>query len=133
MHARPVCIFVYVGADRPLPAESGLRIEPVKRRGRQHNDLRDGVENLYLALGGCACELSLDGADGDARRKRDSLLDGFESFLTEATKDGPVEALVTDDDRRAAPGHVSVSVAEFRSFDFDTAWNAPTRLTITRG
>jgi hypothetical protein len=128
-----VCIFVYVGADRLLPGDSGLRIETVKQRGREHKDLRDGVENLYLALGGCACALSLDGADDDARRERDVLLDGFDAFLTEATRQGPVEVLVTDDDRRSTPERLAVSVDGFRKFDFDTAWDRPTRLTITDG
>jgi hypothetical protein len=130
-----VCIFVYVGADHALDGFGGstMRVSPVKRRNRMHRDLRDGVRHLYLAFDGCACDLTLDGADAGARAKRDALLDNFESFLAKATAQGPVQALVTDGDTRTPPGHVSITAPEFRDFDFDSAWQVPTLLTITSG
>lgn len=126
-----VCIFVYVGADHPLevPGDSALRLTTLKRR--EHKRLLSG-EHAYLALGGCACALTLDGADEEAKADRQALLEAFEMFLTAATAEGPVHALVTDGSR-TPPRKVAVSVAEFRDFDFDTAWEAPSLLTVRSG
>jgi uncharacterized protein YggL (DUF469 family) len=123
-----VCIFVYVGADHPLevPGDSALRLTKLKRR--EHKRLLIG-EHAYLALGGCACALTFDGADEEAKAERQALLDAFEIFLTKVTAEGPVHALVTDGSR-TPPRQVAVFVAELRDFDFDSAWDAPSLLMV---
>lgn len=125
-----VCIFVYVGADHPLevPGDSALRLTKLKQR--VHKKLLCG-EHAYLALG-CACALTLDGADEDDKAERQALLDALEVFLTAATAEGPVYALVTDGSR-APLKQVAVSVADFRDFDFGSAWDAPSLLTVRSG
>jgi hypothetical protein len=131
MHAVGVCIFVYVAAEHPLEraAEGGLRLKKLKPR--EHKKLIDG-ENVYLALGGCACALTLDGADEEDRAERRTLLDQFEAFLAAATVEGPLDALVTDGSR-TPPRELALSVAGFRDFDFDSAWEAPTLLRVRSG
>jgi hypothetical protein len=126
-----VCIFVYVAADRPLDGigETGMPIKSVKSRERRLLP----AEHVYLAFGSCACDLTLDGADESDRAKRDALLDQLERFLTAATRTGPVYALATDGDRRTTPKQVTLTASEVRDFDFDSAWDAPTLLTITDG
>ena len=122
-----VCIFVYVAADHPLEASGGnLRLKKLKRR--EHKNLLDG-EHVYLALGGCACRLTQDGADEEHTAEREALLDTFEPFLAAATKEGPVHALVTDGSR-TPPKQVVISPTEFRDFDFDSAWDAPSLVTV---
>lgn len=125
-----VCVFVYVAADHPLEAASdgSLQLTRLKRRERKH--LPDG-EHVYLALG-CACALTLDGADEEDKAERNRLLDDLEAFLVAATETGDVRALVTDGSRMP-PKEVAVSATEFREFDFDSAWDAPTLLTVRRG
>jgi hypothetical protein len=122
-----VCIFIYVAADHPLESagDGALRLKTLKRR--EHRNLLDG-EHVYLALG-CACALTLDGADEEDKTERRALLDQLEVFLMTATAEGPVHALVTDG-RRSPPKELTVSVAEFRDFDFDSAWDAPILLTV---
>lgn len=118
-----MCIFVYLGADRPLDGltGSGLQLSAVKRQNRMHRDLRDGVQHLYIAFGGCACALTRDGAEADELAQREALLDDLVSFLDAATTSGPVQALVTDGNTKTPPAQASISVAEIRDFDFDTA------------
>lgn len=125
-----VCIFVYVEADHPLEGagDGSLRLTKLKRR--EHKRLLDG-EHVYLALG-CACALTLDGADEEDKAKRSRLLDDLEAFLSGATEKGDVRALVTDGSR-AQPEEITVVVSEFREFDFDSAWDAPSLLTVCRG
>ncbi len=125
-----VCIFVYVGADHPLevPGDSALRL--MKLEQRMHKKLLCG-EHTYLALG-CACALTPDGADEDDKVERQALLEAFEVFLTAATTEGPVHALVTDGSRTPSK-QVTVSVAQFRDFDFDSARHAPSLLTVRSG
>jgi hypothetical protein len=126
-----VCIFVYAAADRPLEGmgETGIPIKNVKSRERRLLP----AEHVYLAFGGCACDLTLDGADESDKAKRDALLDQLERFLAAATRTGRVYALATDGDRRTTPKQVTLTVSEVRDFDFDSAWDAPTLLTITDG
>lgn len=124
-----VCIFVYVQADHPLETgDSALRLTRLKRR--EHRNLLGG-EHVYVDLG-CACALTLDGADEADKAEQQALLDDFEVFLTAATAAGPVQALITDG-RRVPPRQVAVSVAEFRDFDFDSARDAPSLLTVRTG
>lgn len=125
-----VCIFVYVGADRPLAAPGGSGLLLTKLKRREHKHVLSG-EHAYLALG-CACSLTLDGADEADLAERQGLLDAFEMFLAVATREGPVHVLVTDGSR-TAPKEAEVLVAEFRDFDFDSAWDAPSLLTVRGG
>lgn len=120
-----------LAADHPLDELSDARlwIRGLKR----HERPLLAEAHVYLAFGSCACDLTLDGAGEEDKAKRQVMLDDFEAFLITATKQGPVHALVTDGDRRTPPKELAVSVPEFRDFDFDSAWDAPTRLTITSG
>lgn len=122
-----VCIFIYIAAEHPLDGvrDGSLRLTQLKPR--KHKHLLDGTY-VYLALG-CACGLTLDGADEEDQAKRMSLLDDLELFLSAATKGGHVRALVTDGSR-TQPREVAVLVSEFREFDFDSAWDRPTVLTV---
>jgi hypothetical protein len=126
-----VCIFVYVGANRPLESadDTPLRLTRVKHR-HEKSVLCD--EYVYLAFGGCACDLTLDGADDADKEKRQVLLDALSNFLSMATMDGPVRTLVTDGGREP-PKEVALLISEVQHFDFDSAWEAPSLLTIGRG
>jgi hypothetical protein len=126
-----VCIFVYVAADHPLEGageRAALRLTKLKRH--EHRNLLDG-EHAYLALG-CACALTLDGADEEGKAERERLLDALEVFLSAATDEGPVLALITDGGR-TPPRQLAVAVSQFRDFDFDSAWDAPSLLTVRSG
>lgn len=124
-----VCIFFYVAAEHPLDdaGDGSLRLRRLKPR--EHKRLLEG-EHVYLAVG-CACALTLDGADEEDRVQRTRLLDDLEAFLSAATEQGVVRALVTDGSRKQ-PAAVTLSVSDFREFDFDSAWHAPSVLTVQR-
>ena len=124
-----MCIFVYVAAEHPLEDAGVGSLRLTRLKPRQHKRLLEGG-HVYLA-GGCACALTLDGADEEDRAQRTRLLDDLEAFLLAATEGGDVRALVTDGSRRQ-PAEQAVSVSEFRDFDFDSAWDAPTVLTVHR-
>ena len=125
---------VYLAADRPLDSvgPTGLRVELLKRR-RWPGDLFPGA-HVHLVNAGCACELLRDGTAEEEASARSALLDQLDAYLQAATTQGPIQALVcwAGDERKSA-SVASLSVAEFRDFDFDSAWDAPTRLTISRG
>ncbi len=103
------------------------RAEPLSYKGSCFEFLR----SKYLALG-CACALTLDGADEDDKAGRQDLLDAFEVFLTAATAEGPVHVLVADGSR-TPPKQVTVSVAEFHDVDFDSARDVPSLLAVRSG
>lgn len=124
-----MCIFVYVEADHPLDGAS-VGARSVKRlKPREHKRLIDG-EHVYLALG-CACALTLDGADDEDKAERERLLDDLEAFLSAATEKGEIRALITDGSR-TKPRELGVAVSQFREFDFDSAWDSPSLLTVRR-
>ena len=129
-HAAGVCIFVYVGAERPLESTGEVLLRLTKVKSRREKSLLD-EEHVYLASGRCACALTLDGADNDCKAERQALLDALSAFLTAATVDGQVRTLVTDGGRQP-PREVAVSVAQVQCFDFDSAWDAPSLLTVSR-
>jgi len=129
-----MCLAVYFAADRPLSTVTGpgLRVELLRTR-RWPGDLFVG-EKLYGVMSGCACDLLSDEADPEDGSKKDALLDQLLAYLHAVTEQGPIHALVCwGGDERKKAKDVSMSVAEFRTFDFDSAWDAPTRMTITSG
>lgn len=74
-----MCIFVYLQADRPLEEVGHATLHLKKLKPRDHKRLIDG-EHVYLALGGCACALTLDGAEEADKAERETLLDAFEAL-----------------------------------------------------
>lgn len=121
--------FVYVAAERALDGVKGG--PPLKTLKPREYRKSINAEHAYLALG-CACALTLDGADDEDKEERRKLLDQLEVFLAAATADGPVKVLVTDGSR-TQPAELAIPVAGFRDFDFDSAWDAPTLLTVLSG
>jgi hypothetical protein len=126
-----MCLAIYLAADHPLPmiSDSTLRVTEVTEHRRR--PVLPGEFVYRLGTPGCACDLLSDGLTPEEEAERQTLLEHLGVYLTQATQPGPVETLVCWEGDQTKPAvALSLPVGEFLTFDFNDAWDRPSRVTL---
>jgi len=130
-----VCLALYLIADRPLASidSDALVVAPLHEL-RWGKPVVPGDHVYRFGPPGCACSLLRDGEDEKSDGERERQLDAAVDYLEQICLAGPVTALVSwmGDERKEA-GSAETTPAGFRHFNFDTAWERPTRVNISAG